>query len=74
MYSYDWFKTVKEGKLCSHAIVIDDDGNEKEPSEGDKYKKMIDFIFGDKDSINSPEFIEILLNPNKNKNQIQKRI
>jgi len=69
LYSYDWVKTVNEGKLCSHAKVSDDKGNEKEPTEGVKYKKMIDFIFENKDSINSPEFIEILLNPNKNKKQ-----
>ena len=67
LYSYDWFKTIEERELSLHSKVLDNNGEERDPSEGQKYKKMIDFIFDGHDSINSSEFIEILLHPNKNK-------
>lgn len=68
-YNFDWEVSLKNRKLTAFPKRIED-GKEIEPSEGQKYKAMIDFIFSRVDKNDKELFVKII----KGKDNIENTI
>lgn len=58
-YNFDWKVSLKNKKLTAFPKRIED-GKEIEPSEGQKYKAMIDFIFSKVDKNDKDLFVKMI--------------
>ncbi len=68
-YNFDWEESLKKSELTAFHKKVED-GKEIEPSEGQKYKAMIDFIFSKVDNNDKELFIKII----KGKDAIERTI
>jgi hypothetical protein len=68
-YNFDWEESLKIRKLTAFPKIIKD-GVENEPSESQKYKAMIDFIFARVENSDKELFLKII----KGKGEIEKTI
>jgi hypothetical protein len=72
-YNFDWQKSCETHILNPLEKVIID-GKEESPTDGYKYKAMIDFIFNHISNDEKIEFIRFIKRPNKRENPILERI
>lgn len=68
-YNFDWEESLKKSRLTGFPKKIED-GKEIEPSESQKYKAMIDFIFSKVDDNDKELFLKMI----KGKDAIDKTI
>ncbi len=66
-YNFDWQTTI-DTKTLSNFPKIEKDGKEQEPSEGTKYKALIDFIFKYATEEDKANFISFVKRPNRREN------
>jgi hypothetical protein len=68
-YNFDWEASLKNNTLTLFSKVLRND-KEEEPSERNKFKTMIDFIFDNTTPEERIEFIHFIKRPNKKENPI----
>lgn len=72
-YNFDWKESCENYTLLSLEKIIKD-GKEESPSEGYKFKAMIDFIFNHTSLDDKNEFINFIKRPNKRENSTSNKI
>jgi len=69
-YNFDWEESLKKSKLTAFPKKIENE-KEIEPSEGHKYKAMIDFIFKGVESSDKELFLKIIKGKDSIENTIE---